>query len=37
MDSNLEAIATTEKSRKINVISKETVHHICSGQVRLRL
>ncbi|XP_057329736.1 mismatch repair endonuclease PMS2 [Microplitis mediator] len=37
MDNNLEAIATTEKSRKINVISKETVHHICSGQVVLDL
>lgn len=27
---------TTEKSKKINVINRETVHQICSGQVRLQ-
>lgn len=30
-----EPIATSEASKKISAISKETVHHICSGQVRL--
>lgn len=29
-----EPIATSEKSKKINVISKQTIHQICSGQVR---
>ncbi|XP_076172313.1 mismatch repair endonuclease PMS2 isoform X2 [Ptiloglossa arizonensis] len=32
-----EPIPTTEKSKKINVINKETVHQICSGQVILNL
>ncbi|XP_076650678.1 mismatch repair endonuclease PMS2 [Halictus rubicundus] len=30
-----EPTATTEKSKKINAISKQTVHQICSGQVVL--
>ncbi|CAD6228244.1 GSCOCG00006425001-RA-CDS [Cotesia congregata] len=37
MEENVEIVATTAKSKKINVISKETVHHICSGQVVLDL
>ncbi|KAL6432369.1 hypothetical protein ACFW04_006764 [Cataglyphis niger] len=28
-----EPVATTEKSKKIEAINKETIHHICSGQV----
>lgn len=32
-----EPVATTEKSKKIETINKETVHHICSGQVVLDL
>lgn len=32
---NDEPVATQEVSKKINVINKETVHQICSGQVRL--
>lgn len=32
-----EPVATTEKSKKIEAINKETVHHICSGQVVLDL
>lgn len=32
-----EPVATTEKSQKIEAISKETIHHICSGQVRLSM
>ncbi|XP_020290349.1 mismatch repair endonuclease PMS2 isoform X2 [Pseudomyrmex gracilis] len=32
-----EPVATTEKSKKIEAISKETIHHICSGQVVLDL
>jgi hypothetical protein len=32
-----EPIATTEKSKKIEAINKETIHHICSGQVRLSI
>lgn len=30
-----EPISSSEKSKKINVISKQTIHQICSGQVRL--
>lgn len=30
-----EPIATKEKSQKIEAINKETIHRICSGQVRL--
>nr|XP_012231577.1 PREDICTED: mismatch repair endonuclease PMS2 [Linepithema humile] len=30
-------VATTEKSKKIEAINKETIHHICSGQVVLDL
>ena len=29
-------VATSEVSKKISAISKETVHHICSGQVRIK-
>lgn len=32
-----EPISTSEKSKKINVISKQTIHQICSGQVVLDL
>ncbi|XP_011176016.2 mismatch repair endonuclease PMS2 [Solenopsis invicta] len=32
-----EPVATTEKSKKIEAINKETIHHICSGQVVLDL
>ncbi|KAL0127253.1 hypothetical protein PUN28_005508 [Cardiocondyla obscurior] len=32
-----EPVATTEKSKKITAINKETVHRICSGQVVLDL
>ncbi|XP_012531752.1 mismatch repair endonuclease PMS2 [Monomorium pharaonis] len=32
-----EPIATTEKSKKIEAINRETIHHICSGQVVLDL
>ncbi|XP_072753425.1 mismatch repair endonuclease PMS2 [Anoplolepis gracilipes] len=28
-----EPVATTDKSKKIEAINKETIHHICSGQV----
>lgn len=31
----VEPAPTDEISKKINAISQETVHHICSGQVRL--
>ncbi|KAF7988329.1 hypothetical protein HCN44_000902 [Aphidius gifuensis] len=34
---NDEPVATQEESKKINVINKETVHKICSGQVVLDL
>ncbi|XP_043285524.1 mismatch repair endonuclease PMS2 isoform X2 [Venturia canescens] len=33
----IEPIATRESSKKISAINKETVHHICSGQVVLDL
>ncbi|XP_014469708.1 PREDICTED: mismatch repair endonuclease PMS2 [Dinoponera quadriceps] len=32
-----EPVATIEKSKKIKAINKETIHHICSGQVVLDL
>ncbi|EFN75866.1 Mismatch repair endonuclease PMS2 [Harpegnathos saltator] len=32
-----EPVATSEKSKKIEAINKETIHHICSGQVVLDL
>ncbi|XP_018053424.1 PREDICTED: mismatch repair endonuclease PMS2 [Atta colombica] len=32
-----EPVATTEKSKKIEAINRETIHHICSGQVVLDL
>ncbi|XP_054011244.1 mismatch repair endonuclease PMS2 [Hylaeus anthracinus] len=32
-----EPIPTTEKSKKINAINKQTIHQICSGQVVLNL
>ncbi|XP_011647670.1 mismatch repair endonuclease PMS2 [Pogonomyrmex barbatus] len=32
-----EPVATIEKSKKIEAINKETIHHICSGQVVLDL
>ncbi|XP_011862637.1 PREDICTED: mismatch repair endonuclease PMS2 [Vollenhovia emeryi] len=32
-----EPVATTEKSKKIEAINKDTIHHICSGQVVLDL
>ncbi|KAG5324149.1 PMS2 endonuclease, partial [Acromyrmex heyeri] len=32
-----EPVATIEKSKKIEAINRETIHHICSGQVRLKL
>lgn len=30
-----EPIPPLEKSKKINAINKQTIHQICSGQVRL--
>lgn len=32
-----EPVATTEKSKKIEAINKETIHYICSGQVRRKV
>ncbi|XP_011311447.1 mismatch repair endonuclease PMS2 [Fopius arisanus] len=37
MEDHSEPVATSELSKKINVISKEAVHQICSGQVVLDL